>query len=129
MTLVDTSAWIEFLRDTRSAACVRVDALLDAQITTCHPVRMEVLAGARDEDHLHDLRGLLARPTLLSTLPGDYEQAALLYRNCRRAGETVRKLIDCLIAAHAIRAQVPLLHVDADFDVLARHSALEIEPA
>jgi hypothetical protein len=65
----------------------------------------------------------------LSTLPGDYEQAALLYRNCRRAGETVRRLIDCLIAAHAIRAKVPLLHADSDFDVLARHSALEIDRA
>jgi predicted nucleic acid-binding protein len=129
MTLVDTSAWIEFLRDTGSAVCVRVDALLDAQIVTCHPVRMEVLAGARDEDHLKDLRGLLARAALLSTLPIDYERAAALYRTCRRGGETVRRLVDCLIAAHAIRAKVPLLHADADFDVLARHTGLKIERA
>lgn len=127
MILVDTSAWIEFLRDTGSAACVRVDELLAEEIATCQPVRMELLAGARDGQHLQDLRGLLARATTLETLPVDYEDAAMLYRACRRRGETVRKLVDCLIAAHAIRARLPLLHADADFDVLARHTELMLD--
>jgi predicted nucleic acid-binding protein len=125
--LVDTSAWVEFLRDTGSAVCVRVDDLLGGDIATCHPVRMEVLAGARDEHHLLALRGLLARASLVPTLPADYEAAAALYRTCRHGGETVRRLIDCLIAAHAIRAGLVLLHADADYEVLARHTALEIE--
>lgn len=124
--LIDTSAWVEFLRDTGSAVCVGVDALLDDEIATCHPVRMELLAGARDEQHLGDLRGLLARGSLIPTDPADYEQAAALYRTCRRGGETVRKLIDCLIAAAAIRASIPVLHADSDFDVLARHTSLQI---
>ncbi len=127
MILVDTSAWIEFLRDTGSATCLRVDELLAEEIATCQPVRMELLAGARDGDHLQDLRGLLARTTTLETLPTDYEDAATLYRACRRRGETVRKLIDCLIAAHAIRARLPLLQSDADFDVLARHTELMLD--
>jgi hypothetical protein len=126
--LVDTSAWVEFLRDTASPVCARVDELLDGQIATCHPVRMEVLAGARDERHLADLRGLLARASLLPTDPVDYEDAAALFRACRRGGDTVRKLIDCLIAATAIRADVPVLHADADFEALARHTALRIDP-
>lgn len=127
MILVDTSAWIEFLRDTGSPSCARVDELLAEEIATCHPVRMELLAGARDEQHLQSLRGLLARSMTLETLPTDYEDAAALYRTCRRHGETVRKLIDCLIAAHAIRARLPLLHTDADFDVLARHTGLVVD--
>jgi predicted nucleic acid-binding protein len=89
---------------------------------------MEVLAGARDEQHLGDLRGLLARGSLLPTEPTDYEEAAALYRTCRRGGETVRKLIDCLIAATAFRSAVPILHSDNDFDVLARHTPLSVEP-
>jgi predicted nucleic acid-binding protein len=129
MILVDTSAWIEFLRDTGSPSCARVDELLAEEIATCHPVRMELLAGARDEQHLQSLRGLLARTTTLETLPTDYEDAAMLYRICRRRGDTVRKLIDCLIAAHAIRARLPLLHTDADFDVLARHTGLMVDRA
>lgn len=129
MILIDTSAWVEFLRDTKSPVCVRVDDLLDKEIAVCEPVRMEVLAGARDEQHLSDLRGLLARATLIPTEATDYEEAAALYRICRRAGGTVRKLIDCLIASVAIRADVRILHSDSDFDVLARHTPLQIEPA
>jgi predicted nucleic acid-binding protein len=124
MILIDTSAWIEFLRDTGSAVCARVDELLEAEIATCHPIRMEVLAGARDERHLAELRGLLARAVLIPTEPTDYEDAAALYRACRRAGETVRKLIDCLIAATAVRAGIAVLHADSDFDRLARYTRL-----
>lgn len=109
-----------------SRALVGLDALLDADIATCHPVRMELLAGARDEQHLSDLRGLLARGSLLPIEPADYEDAAALYRACRRGDETVRKLIDCLISATAVRMSIPVLHADNDFEVLARHSPLQV---
>jgi predicted nucleic acid-binding protein len=125
--VIDTSAWIEFLRDTGSPACTRVDQLLGDDIATCDPIRMEVLAGARDERHLVDLRRLLARASVIPTQPTDYEEAAALYRICRRNGETVRKLIDCLIASITIRAGLSILHADADFEVLARHTDLRSE--
>jgi predicted nucleic acid-binding protein len=130
MILIDSSAWLEFLRDTGSAVCEEVDRLLGAQIATCGPVRMEILAGARDETHLRQLRGLLARATTLPVGPADYESAAAAYRRCRRQGETVRKLIDCLIAGVAIREGLSLLHADSDYDALARHTSLAVhEPA
>ncbi len=129
MILIDTSAWIEFLRDTGSPVCVEVDRLLAADVATCDPVRMEVLSGARDEAHLRQLRGLLARATVLPTGPADYESAASLYRTCRRRGETVRKLIDCLIAAIAVRENLSVLHTDVDFEVLARHTSLSVHEA
>jgi len=124
MIIVDTSAWIEFLRDTGSKVCNTVDDLLGADLCICDAISMEVLVGARNEEHLAQLRSLLARATLLSTTPDDFEQAAALYRTCRRNGETVRKLIDCLIAAVAIRASASVLHADNDFAVLARHTRL-----
>ena len=127
MILIDTSAWVEFFRDPKSPVCVRVDELLVGDIAICEPVRMEVLAGARDERHLSDLRGLLARATLIHTEAIDYEEAAALCRVCRRSGETVRKLIDCLIAGIAIRTGSSILHCDTDFDVLARYTALQID--
>ena len=126
MILIDTSAWIEFLRDTRSLVCQRVGDLIGAEIAVCEPVRMEILAGDRDDKHLNDLRKLMARGTLLVTESIDYEEAASLYRVCRRGGETARKSIGCLIASIAIRHDIPVLHNDADFEVLARHTALRI---
>lgn len=124
MILIDTSAWVEFLRDTGSPACVEVDRLLGSRIATTDPIVMEVLAGARDDRHLHDLRGLLGRAVRLRCEPVDFDIAALLYRACRQQGETVRKLLDCLIAAVAVRTKSPVLHADADFDALARHTDL-----
>ena len=126
MTLVDTSAWVDFLRDTGSPVCLKVEALLSDSISTCDPIRMEVLAGARDERHLNDLRRLLARASTLEVLPRDYEEAAVLYRSCRQQGETVRRMIDCLIAAVAIRADVEVLADDVDFEVLGRHTQLRL---
>jgi len=124
--LIDTSAWVDFLRGTGSPVCNRVEDLLDGEIAICDAIRMEVLAGARNEQHLQSLRRLLARAVTLPTRPSDYEDAALLYRSCRRGGETVRKLIDCLIAAVALRNDTPILHADRDFNTIARHSPLEV---
>ena len=128
MILIDSSAWVEFLRGTGSAVCEEVDRLLDDDMAISDPVLMEVLAGARDERHLHDLRALLGRAQMLHCGPPDFDAAAVLYRRCRYGGETIRRLIDCLIGAVAIRTAVPVLHSDSDFDVLARHSELVIQP-
>ena len=128
MIFVDTSAWVEFLRDTGSPTCKLVDELLAHEIAICDAVRMEVLAGARDESHLTSLRRLLARAIMIPTQPTDYDDAAALYRRCRRQGETVRKLVDCLIAAVSIRADLPILHSDEDFEALARYTELRIYP-
>lgn len=126
MILIDSSAWIEFLRDTASQVCEEVDRLLARDIAICDPIRMEILAGARDEAHLRDLRGLLGRATVLPTEAIDYETAAAFYRTCRRNGETVHKLVDCLIGAVASRHGVKILHLDSDFDVLSRHTTLRV---
>lgn len=127
MTLVDTSAWVEYLRATGSATHERLRGLIEAgdQLHTTDVVVMEVLAGARDEAHAGQLHRLLSSCEFVPTEGlSDFEQAASLYRHCRRAGETVRALNDCLIAAVAIRAQLSVLQADRDFDALARHTEL-----
>ncbi len=121
--LVDTSAWIEYLRATGSAAHLTVRGLLerDAPLATTDVIVMEVLAGGRDAAQVTRLRGLLGRCTFHPTIGlDDFEAAADLYRTCRRRGETVRALNDCLIGAVAVRIGTPILHADRDFGALAR---------
>ena len=65
---------------------------------------------------------------MLPTTPADYEAAASMHRACRTSGETVRKLIDCLIASVAVRAGAEILHADTDFVALARHTELRLHP-
>ncbi len=129
MILVDTSAWIEFLRATGSDAHLRLRSALEGgeKLVATDVVLMELLAGARDDDDRDRLRRLVfGREFLAVEGPGDYEQAAELYRLCRRAGETPRKLSDCLIAAVAIRNGCDLLAADADFETVARHTTLRL---
>jgi predicted nucleic acid-binding protein len=130
--LPDTSAWVEYQRATGSRVHKRLRAALEAgeALATTGIVMFEVLCGARDERHAHDLQRLLARCRFLKLdEPADEELAASLYRACRRSGRALRGGPDCLIAAVAIRTGATLLHRDADFDVLAEHSALVVEPA
>jgi predicted nucleic acid-binding protein len=130
LSLVDSSAWIEYLRGTGSEISVRVRELLrSGQVATTDVVLMEVLAGARDAKDRKRLAGLLARSEFVPTQgPADYENAADIARVCRQAGQRVHWLIDCLIASVAIRAQLPLLTADSDFAVIARHTRLELTP-
>ena len=57
---------------------------------------------------------------------GTYIQAAQLYRDCRRKGKTVRKTVDCIIAAICIENDLALLHKDADFDFIEECTTLKV---
>jgi predicted nucleic acid-binding protein len=91
---------------------------------------MELLAGCESEEAANRVRRLLARFEILE-VEGvlDFEDAALIQRTCRRQGETIRSMIDSLIAAIAIREDRPLLTTDRDFQVIARHVGLSIVEA
>ena len=126
MILADSSAWIEFLRDTGSPVFLAIrNGLIRNELVVCDAIRMEILVGARSDRHAQSLRDMLARAQYLRTEPLDYDYAALLYRQCRRQGQTVRNLIDCLVAAVAIRIDAPVLHMDRDYDILARHTPMQ----
>jgi len=129
MPLIDTSAWVEYLRDSDSATCNEVERLLNFEPALCDAIRMELLAGARDEKHVTQLEKLLARATVIRTESIDYDNAASIYRACRRLGLTIRTHIDCLIAAIAIRTNTSLLHNDSDFDAIAQVTKIKIHGA
>ena len=129
MPLIDTSAWVEYLRDSNSATCNEVDRLLNFEPALCDAIRMELLAGARDEQHVAQLEKLLARATVIKTESIDYDNAAAIYRACRRLGLTIRTHIDCLIAAIEIRTNTKIIHHDSDFDAIAQVTKLKIHVA
>jgi hypothetical protein len=127
--LVDSSAWIEFLRATGSPTHLQLRSLLqeEAELACTDVVVMEILAGARGDADRERLRRLLFGLEFLAVDgPADYERAAELFRRCRSGGETPRKLSDCLIAAVAIRNDAGLLCEDADFLAIARHAPLRL---
>lgn len=135
MILVDSSAWVEFDRGTGSPVDHRLAALIAGggaetsnAVGVTEPVLMEVLAGARDARRHDDLRRLL---TSFVWLPADavtdFEAAARIYRSCRAAGITPRGLIDCMIAAIALRSGARLLAADRDFEQIATVVPLQLD--
>jgi predicted nucleic acid-binding protein len=124
--LIDTSAWIEYLRDGDATVADEVERLLADGACVSEPILMEVLAGARSSRHEAQLRGLLGNATTLPVDAEDWADAALLYRLCRINGATVRSMIDCLVAAVGIRHDVAVLAHDRDFVALAAHTPLRL---
>ena len=123
MELIDSSAWVEFLRRTGSRANLEVKRLMlesPGEVTITEPVVMELLAGATSDRNFDQLEKLVAGLRLLPVDSDvDYRDAAVAYRATRATGGTVRKMLDCLIAVVAIRTGATLVHRDRDFDVLA----------
>ena len=129
MIVVDSSAWIEFLRGTGSTAdtTVRAELAVDGVLGIVDVGRLELLAGASTDRQVTVVTRLLARAVALPLLsPADHEHAALLYRSARRSGQTVRSLVDCLVAAVALRVDAPVLARDRDYEVLASVSPLRL---
>jgi predicted nucleic acid-binding protein len=123
--LVDTSAWIEVFR---KPARIEIGQLGDLdEIVTCLPVIQEVLQGFTDETAFRTAReAMWSFPIVESPLGASVvEEAVGLYRTARRAGFTVRSGVDCLIAACALRHALTVVHVDRDFDLIARVAPLQ----
>jgi len=128
--LVDTSAWVEFDRATASAIDRRLTDLITTMgdVAVSEPIIMEVLAGARDDRRERDLRRLMDRFILLPFDAGvDFSAATRIYRTCRRAGVTPRGMIDCMIAAVALRSGATLLAADADLGRVAAVMDIDLD--
>ncbi len=127
--LVDTSAWVEYLRGTGSPHNRWLHAALEqgTDLAWTDPVLFELTAGAASPERAARLRALLLRGTPLPVAGlRDWEDAAVLYRSARSAGRTVRSTVDCLIAAVALRTGTPVLARDRDYDVLAEFTDLQL---
>ena len=127
--LADTSAWVEYLRDTESEVCERVDLLLQERgaIATTDVVIMELLSGATNSDVKGQIWGLMNYCVMFALSPlFDYEVAADLYMRCRKNGFTPANTNDLLVASVAIGKNVPVLAHDRDFEQIAAVSSLKL---
>ncbi len=133
---VDSSVWIDYFRGAKTAQALALDGLLEAldpdsgvlQPTTIllgDLVLAEVLRGIVSDTQHDKVR---SRMLGLQQVTVGGTQVALAaadhYRALRHIGITVRKTVDCLIAAWCITRDVPLLHSDRDFEPFVAHRGL-----
>jgi predicted nucleic acid-binding protein len=126
MVLVDTTIWIDFFSGIISPQVKTLEKLIEDRedICLCGVILTELLQGIRDDVEFHQTRDLLAKLIFLPMHYSVYLRSAEIYRSLRRKGITIRKSVDCMIAAAAIEHDVPLLHNDKDFVPIEKHCAL-----
>lgn len=128
MIVVDTSVWIDVLGGRRTRQARRCAELIEAgePVALTDVIFTELLQGLPEDEVALVERHLRAFPMLRLEGLDDFALAAQLYRDARRSGVTIRKTLDCLIAAPCVRTGAPLLHADADFDRLASCTPLHV---
>ena len=126
--LVDTSVWIDYFRGRSVSHVAALEQALHAgdDVCVCGLILTEVLQGIRSDV---DYRKTATHFKSLVFLPMTYAtfvRAAEIYHALRRNGVTVRRPVDCLIAATAIEHDVLLLHNDRDFNPIETHAVLRV---
>ena len=118
MKLVDTSAWVEYLRTGNSEAAENVEALVLAdEAAWCDMVMLELWNGARGPAEKRKLAELSAAAPRLETTSEVWELAHRLAARCRDKGKTV-PAADVLVAACAAHHDVELEHKDGHFEII-----------
>lgn len=129
MIVVDTSVWVDVLNNTPTPQAQRCVALIEQgePVALTDIILTEILQGLRSDKEAQLVeRHLRAFPILRLESLDDFILAAELYRTARRAGVTIRKTLDFLIAVPCVRTGAPLLHADEDFDRLATCTPLQV---
>ena len=129
MIVVDTSVWIAVLNDEDMPQARRCVNLIEdgAPVGLTDVVYTEILQGLRTDREVRLVETHLRHfPILRLESLEDFALAATLYRQARRAGVTIRKTLDCLIAAPCVRVGAPILHADSDFDLLSSCTNLAV---
>ncbi len=123
--LVDSSAWIDYLRSGSGKTSEAVDQLLvEDRAILCGIVEMELLQGARPHER-EELMDLLQALAYVETEREDFIAAGNRMAELRRVGVTIPNS-DCLIGVLCARHRLKLLTLDTHFDHLpevAQHRA------
>ena len=128
MLMVDSPVWVDFFAGRDLPQVQRLDAALlsDEEIGVPDIVRLEILSGVRDDAALCKITSNLNALRRVSAVDGDWDEAAALYRTCRRNGVTIRSVVDCLIARLTMREGALLLANDRDFAMMVPHCKLRL---
>jgi predicted nucleic acid-binding protein len=119
--LADTSAWTAKHRNGFVAREFDT-SVLDGDVATCDVVRFELLRATRDEREFVSRRDDLDALLSIAIGPRVWRRALDVFELFAREGPLHHRRVrwpDLLVAAAAERAEVPVLHYDRHFELIA----------
>lgn len=126
MIFVDSSVWIDYLRDVETLQTIKLESILgNERVVVEDLVIAEVMQGCNDSRIFNDTIRIFQRSDFV--IVGGYQvvlDAARNYIAPRAMGITVRKTIDTLIATRCILSGFERLHNDRDFIPFEKHLGL-----
>jgi len=130
MILVDTSVWVDYFNGQITPETTTLDKILSLEeIVIGDLILAELLQGFHSDQEFEAVLNALAKFKQVSMLNSDLAiRSARNYRQLRKAGITVRKTVDCLIATYCIENRIELLHSDRDFDPFEQQLGLQVRP-
>ena len=128
MILVDTSVWINVLRDRTGDVVEAFQKKTHGETSVLSRfTQLELLQGAKSDKDWKQLDEYLSSQFYLEATEKTWIDAARIFFELRRKGITVRSSIDCCIAQVALEHDALLLHKDADFERIASIRPLRFE--
>lgn len=116
--LLDTCAWIDFLRSKQGLLGDYVEQAIRNDVAVmCHVTIAELLQGAKGNKEKQQLELLFDSIESLSVTNEDWMAAGVTLQSLREKGITL-PLTDALIAAVAVRNDLPVLTEDKHFQHL-----------
>ena len=127
MILVDTSVWVDFFRNAKNEHVFFLEEsiLNNKDICICGVILAEILQGIRNNTQYRKTKSYMQNLIFLPMDSNTFVKSAEIYRFLRQQGITIRKSIDCMIAAVAVENKIPLLHNDRDFESIKLFSELK----
>ena len=126
LIVVDSSVWIDRIRNRSSAAVDRLRLILEKEIIVVGDIiLLEILQGAGDDLQARKLQRAMSRYKIVDMLNTDIAiQSAFNFRFLRGKGITIRKTADLIIGTWCIENDCSLLHNDRDFLPMVEHLGL-----
>jgi predicted nucleic acid-binding protein len=126
LILVESSVWIDRLKDRSTPQTVRLRELMTGEDVAIGDLNLaEVLRGCRDDAHAARVLADLSAYEVVEIGGRDIAVAAARnYRTLRARGVTVRGVVDALIATCCIERGHALLFADRDFAPFVEHLGL-----
>jgi predicted nucleic acid-binding protein len=128
MVLIDTSAWLFALRKNfHPVIKTRIERLLvESDVAINGMIELELLGGTRSEKEYDRLKKRLEGLYYIKADRSLWEVSSRLAFDLKKKGLNL-PYTDIFIAASSLKEKAVLIHADSHFDLIAKHSNIEVE--